>query len=142
MESTECNGGSQFSAIKDSKGRLIFTTIKGVSILDPAKLEKNPVPPLIEAEKIVADGMPLKISKTVDIEAGTRRIEILFTGLSFTAPHRNIFSYRLDGYEEDWSPHRPRQRRPTQISIPAATHSGSEQPTATGYGIWRDFPFR
>lgn len=60
MLSSDCNGGRQPSGIKTRDGRLWFTTLKGVAVVNPEEMTVNPAPPpvLIESaslDRAVAD---------------------------------------------------------------------------------------
>ena len=50
-----CSGASQPSACKARDGRLWFSTIKGVAVVDPNHLPVNPLPPSVAIEEIVMD---------------------------------------------------------------------------------------
>ncbi len=80
-------------------GRLWFATSRGLVSVDPAAVKRNEVPPRVYVEDLVGDGTPVVGGR---IPAGTDRIEIRYTGLSFLAPHQVQFQYRLDGHDRDW----------------------------------------
>ena len=55
MKSKECNGGFQAAGWKTRDGRLCFPTMKGLSIVDPAHLKTDGVPPPVIIERIMVD---------------------------------------------------------------------------------------
>lgn len=106
MESLECTGGFSPAGLRTRDGRLWFSTVKGLVMVDPAVITRNePAPPVV-VEEVTADGVPLSLhdnqSDGFEIVPGVQRIEFRFTALSLVAPERNRFKYRLEGLEKDW----------------------------------------
>ncbi len=52
MESPECASGYQPSAIRDRQNRLWFCTLRGLAMVDPARLLMNRVPPPVRLERL------------------------------------------------------------------------------------------
>lgn len=102
MGSSECNGRRQPSAWKGKDGMMWFATINGVSFVDPHNLKLNGLAPPIVIEKIKIDDLPAKFDEGIDINPGADRIEVHYAGLSFVAPAKMRFKYRLEGYDKDW----------------------------------------
>lgn len=100
MKSSECNGGSQPAGARTPDGRLWFPTINGVVAIDPKQI--NPLPPPVVIESILADGNTLAVQDELVIAPGHGRLELHYTGLSFVAPQKVRFKYRLEGYDADW----------------------------------------
>ncbi|HEV7924388.1 MAG TPA: two-component regulator propeller domain-containing protein [Verrucomicrobiae bacterium] len=114
MESLECTGGFCPAGLKTRDGRLWFSTIKGLVIVDPKIISSNSVPPAPEIEELRVDGKPIACpngssrSQTKSsisnftIGPGARRVELRYTALSFTAPEKVQFRYRLDPLDANW----------------------------------------
>ena len=91
---------------RSSDGRLWFVSHDGISVVDPARLPVNKLPPPVTIEQVIADrkvysagsgtGEPLRLPPLV------RDLQIDYTALSLVAPGRNRFRYRLEGYDRDW----------------------------------------
>lgn len=92
-------------SIIDSKGRLWFTMVDGIAIYDPLKVKDASVTPLIQIETILVDNVEYKanIDETFVLKPGTKRVDIKFTGLSFDAPERIMFSHMLTSFDADYS---------------------------------------
>ena len=84
-------------------GRILFAMRTGLGVLDPSHLNENALPPPVHIEGITADGREIGISGRVSVPAKTGSIHITYTALSFTAPRKIRFRYKLDGYDKDWS---------------------------------------
>jgi signal transduction histidine kinase len=100
MKSPECNGPAGYEA---PDGRLWFPTIQGVVSVDPRERYGNEVPPPVVIEAVRAGDV--LASAPVDglrVEPGIERLELHYTALSFAAPERMRFRYRLHGFDTDW----------------------------------------
>jgi signal transduction histidine kinase/ligand-binding sensor domain-containing protein len=92
-------------AAKASDGRLWLATESGVSILDPAGLPHNDVPPPVQIEQLVADRKPHAIpsdAATVQLPPLVRDVQIDYTALSLVAPEKMQFRYQLEGRDDGW----------------------------------------
>jgi len=101
LASQSCPGGFEPGACKASDGRLWFPTTKGIAIVDPTNITTNRVPPPVVIEEFTVDGKAVT-GLGAQIPPGKQRFEVRYTGLSFAAPDRVRFRYRLDGLETDW----------------------------------------
>lgn len=102
MKSSECNGGGAPSGCRLKDGRLCFPTLVGLAIIDPTHGRQDTLAPPTAIEGIKADGEPLPLAKNLSLHAGVRRIELQYTALSFLAPERIAFRYKLLGYDKGW----------------------------------------
>ncbi len=102
MKKAECNGGSP-AAWKGKDGRLYFPTGMGVAAIHPARVWHNSVPPHVWTEEVLLDGkrMPLT-TDALTVGPGRRSLEIHYTALSFLAPKKVAFRYRLRGFSDEW----------------------------------------
>ncbi len=110
MVSSQCNGSSKPAAWKSRDGRLWFATSKGLSVISPntVSFKRTNAPPPVFIEKISAGkhdflNEPVSDQTTpVQIEPGPSELEFSFAALSFRAPEKNRFRYRLEGVDSDW----------------------------------------
>ena len=106
LPSTECSGGLQPAVGKLADGRICFPTSKGLVVLNVSSPEINYLPPPVIIEDILASGHPLgydpQATAPLKIPPGQQRFEFHFTGLSFIAPEKMRFQYRLTGWDNDW----------------------------------------
>src|SRR5690606_11379523 len=59
-------------------------------------------PVFIEQVRVDGRAMPQRGGAAVHLAAGQRSFEVEYTALSFLAPERVRFRYRLDGYDDAW----------------------------------------
>jgi ligand-binding sensor domain-containing protein/two-component sensor histidine kinase len=101
MLSRECNGG-QPGAWKSDDGKLWFATIKGIAMIDPQRARINDQPPPVAIERAVVDGEPVQLNQRVELPPGKERYEFYYTAMSFAAPEKVRFKYKLEGFDKDW----------------------------------------
>ena len=99
MRSDECSGIAQPASWRGKDGRLYFPTAKGLVVVNPAHMPRNTVPPPVQIEEVVVDGAPLH---SATVEPGKERVELHYTALSFLAPRKVQFRYRLEGFDREW----------------------------------------
>jgi ligand-binding sensor domain-containing protein/signal transduction histidine kinase len=106
LPTQECSGGFQPAGCRDADGRLYFPTSKGVVTVNPESVEINPLPPPVAIESVRVDDqrvlLPQPGDGLVKIRPGSHRLEFDFVGLSFVAPEKVRYRYRLNGLESDW----------------------------------------
>ncbi len=103
MKSFECNGGSQYSAMKLHDGTLMFATVNGVVKVDPNNIQSNTLPPPVIIEEINIDGQPHKAISFISTLSGAKEFEIQYTALSFVVPEKVYFRYTLEGFDNHWN---------------------------------------
>jgi signal transduction histidine kinase/DNA-binding response OmpR family regulator len=72
-----------------------------VSIVDPALLQPNPLPPPVLIEELIVDGRPVGAGGLV-LAPGPERVGVRYTALSLLDPAKVGFKYRLEGFDTGW----------------------------------------
>jgi signal transduction histidine kinase/ligand-binding sensor domain-containing protein/CheY-like chemotaxis protein/HPt (histidine-containing phosphotransfer) domain-containing protein len=83
-------------------GQFWYATRDGILIGDARRTNPNPRPPAVHIERVLAGGQALDPAGPLVLPAGASGLLIEYSGLSFTAPHRVRFQYRLKGVDPDW----------------------------------------
>jgi signal transduction histidine kinase len=91
------------SVVADELGQIWFSMNRGLSIVDPARLERSGAPAIVQIQAITADETTIDMRGPVRVPAGRQRVTFGFAGLSLSVPERVRFRYRLDGFDRDWS---------------------------------------
>ncbi|HEY9154905.1 MAG TPA: two-component regulator propeller domain-containing protein [Opitutaceae bacterium] len=105
LPTSEFSGGRQATVCKTDDGMLWFASSKGVVTVDPAAIRTNPNPPPVVIESLLVDTKPISIVDSVvqaALPPSHNRLEFRFAGLSYVAPAKVLFKYRLDGLDKDW----------------------------------------
>jgi signal transduction histidine kinase/streptogramin lyase len=120
MLSEECASGFFPEGLRTKAGLLYFPTLKGIAVVDPHHTMNSP-PPVVLLEQVLEDGVPQLpmvaqkrggpsdrpekgngIVESLRLGPGKHTIEFHYTGLSFDAPERVRFRYRLSGLDPSW----------------------------------------
>jgi signal transduction histidine kinase/ligand-binding sensor domain-containing protein len=97
-------GGLNPAVAKAADGKIWFVSFDGASVIDPGHLPFNKLAPPVQIEQVTAD------RKTYDPNAEgrlrlpplVRDLQIEYTALSFVAPEKMRFRYKLEGRDGDW----------------------------------------
>lgn len=104
LATVTCNNAAKPSAIKTIDGRLWFATPKGLAVVDPASISRTVRdPPPVVIEDLVYDRNAVPLSDSIELPPGRGELEFNFTALSFQAPERNRFKYKLEPVDRDWT---------------------------------------
>jgi signal transduction histidine kinase/ligand-binding sensor domain-containing protein len=116
-------GGRQPTCARDIQGRLWFATIKGLVMIDPSALTLNDQSPPVHVESIsyhrpakskvdqrtgrrtaseIQSHLRGPFAAPVSLPPGSRRIEIKYAGLSYSAPEKMRFEVKLEGNDSEW----------------------------------------
>jgi len=94
---------------KSADGKLWFTTMDGLSMVDPHRIPVNGLPPPVDIEKITADrkqyweNLPGDRPSNPHLPPLVRDVTIDYTALSFAAPEKMNFRYKLEGHDSEWT---------------------------------------
>ncbi|MGA8224458.1 MAG: two-component regulator propeller domain-containing protein [Candidatus Acidiferrales bacterium] len=102
MKNRECDGGIQAAGWKSHDGKLWFPTIDGVVMVDPNHLPLNRQAPPVHIEQFIAGRINVNDPREVRLPAGRASMEIHYTALSYLAPGKIQFRYKMDGFDKDW----------------------------------------
>lgn len=109
LPTLEFSGGLQPAGCKTADGRLWFASNKGVVGVDPKHVKLNVLAPPVVIEAVQVDGKAMAglagraANRPLSIPPGRHRLEFAYTGLSYTAPEKVCFRYRLQGLDSEWT---------------------------------------
>ena len=121
MPVEECSSGFCPAGLKTKAGLVCFSTVKGLVLLDPRQQETDAPPPAVLLEDVRVNGLLRRVSpaglgdrapaKTeggatlphLTIPPGGREVEFDYTAISFAAPEKTRFRYRLTGLDTQWT---------------------------------------
>ncbi len=93
------------SAARSERGELLFGGAGGVTVVQPHKLQPWNYRPSVLVSDIKLGGRPVLAGAaaaglTVQPDANSLAVE--FSSTDFSAPERNRYAYKLEGYDADW----------------------------------------
>ena len=140
MESLECTGGFHPAGLKTRDGKLWFSTVKGLVMVDPKNITVNATPPPVVIEEVDVDGVvqseAARAHAPIEIGPGLQRVDFRYTALSLVAPERNHFKYQLEGLERGWV-EAGAQRVATYPHLPAG-HYRFRVTACNNDGVWNE----
>jgi signal transduction histidine kinase/streptogramin lyase len=135
LRSRETATNSHPSAWRSRDGHLWFATPKGLVEVDPAHFLVNTVPPPVELERFAVDDVALHAAgPSVVVHAGHVHFQFDYAGLSFTAPQKVRYRYKLEGFDRDWTEAGAR-RTAYYTNIPPGRYTFRMQ-AANNDGLW------
>ncbi len=155
LHTLELCSGYQPACWRGKDGRLWFATAHGVVFVQPADLRVNPLPPPVVLEQVRVDGKVLELNArgptapppaeareprqpaSIRLSPGRHFLEFQFTGLSFTAPDKVRFRWRLEGLEADWAHGGADVRRAVYNPVPPGSYQFRVQ-ACNNDGVWNE----
>jgi len=98
----ECSVGGHPEVWKAQDGTLWFSTLKGLAALYPSAAHLNRVLPPVVIESVRIDDRAFAPSDVHEIKPGPSRFAFEYAGLSFVAPQKVIYRYKLEGFDKSW----------------------------------------
>ncbi len=138
MKIRECSGIGHPSSWKANDGTLWFSTLKGVAWIDPARLQRNSVAPLVAIEQVSVDEKNMPLNGPVKVGPGHSRFAFHYAGLTYVAPQQVHYKYRLTGFDRTWIDAGTR-RVAYYTNIPPGRYH-FEVLAANNDGVWSTMP--
>jgi len=122
--------GFFMGAFKSRTGRLFFGAGDGLLAFDPAEIrDSSYVPPVVltglqVAHRTVPIGedsvlkQSITKSEALALPSGDRVLSFEFAALSYRAPRKNRYRYRLEGFDSDWTEVDSGRRLVTYTNLP------------------------
>ncbi|MFB9054360.1 two-component regulator propeller domain-containing protein [Formosa undariae] len=105
LQDNEFNGKSFY---KDDKGLLYFGGINGFNIINPDKVVDNPFLPNVYLESVALFSQPIKRNEmfkdTLFFKSEENVLTFNFSAINYLNPEKCLYQYKLDNFDEDWSP--------------------------------------
>ena len=126
-------------ASKSPDGRLWFAAGSS-QMIDPTHLFFNKLPPPVHVEQIIADRKAYEVNSdansNVTLSPRVRDLQIDYTALSFVAPEKVRFRYRLEGRDKGWQ--EPGTRRQAFYSDLWPGHYRFRVIACNNDGVWNE----
>lgn len=102
LRTIECQQGIQPALWKMRDGRIWFSTIRGIIVIDPARFQRKLPPPPVRVEEVRVNGKDTPPNEVGTLPPGQTNIDFHYTALSLVSPTRITFRYMLEGFDKDW----------------------------------------
>lgn len=134
------------SCLLSSDGRIYFGTIQGFNAFRPQQVKLNHIAPSVaitslslfnKRVEVGSDKLPEALDKVGEISLShdENAVTFSFSALSYVSPEKNLYSYKLDGFDDEWTTtHEPRA---TYDNLPAGSYTFRVKATNND-GVWSD----
>jgi signal transduction histidine kinase/ligand-binding sensor domain-containing protein len=102
LRTVECQPGVQPAVTRTNDGRLWFSTIRGLLVIDPRHFERQFVAPAVTVEDVIVNGERKRPAELGTLTPGSKTLEFNYTAASFIAPRGITFRHRLEGVDDAW----------------------------------------
>ncbi len=102
LQVNECSVGGHPEVWKGSNGTLWFSTVRGLAALYPDATGRRYVAPPVVIESVAIDDQRSNPSQLDAISPGHSRFAFEYAGLSFAAPQKVQYRYKLEGFDKHW----------------------------------------
>ncbi|WP_339134561.1 MAG: two-component regulator propeller domain-containing protein [Candidatus Electrothrix sp. GW3-4] len=119
----EKNPTSNAWSEQDSAGNFWIGTYGGVAVINPKNIPINTISPkAIILSSNISPRNSSKAEEQVIVPADIARLNFHFAVLSFVSPEKNLLQYKLDGFDQDWSPP-GKQRNVSYTNLPPGNYA-------------------
>lgn len=143
------------AAARGADGTLYFGGINGITYFQPAAIQANPYPPVVQLTGLRITNQPVAVGRpfngrvvlagplsqpqTVTIRPSENDFSVDFVALNYTNPEKDHYAYRLLGYNEDWVYPSPGQRTASFTNLPPGRYT-LQVKADNGEGVWAKNP--
>ena len=134
------------SCLLSSDGRIYFGTIQGFNAFHPQQVKLNHIAPSVaitslslfnKRMEVGSDKLPEALDKVDEISLSHHEnaVTFSFSALSYVSPEKNLYSYKLDGFDDEWTTtHEPRA---AYTNLPAGSYTFRVKATNND-GVWSE----
>lgn len=102
LRTIECKADVQPAAWKADDGRVWFSTIRGLIVIDANRLERSRPPAPAVVEEVSVNGKSENPARLGSLPPGRTNLTFHYTALSFLSPTRLTFRYKLENFDKEW----------------------------------------
>ncbi|HEX8610025.1 MAG TPA: two-component regulator propeller domain-containing protein [Telluria sp.] len=137
------------SALRAPDGTMYFGGFNGVTAFNPKAISDNLIAPRAvitgfqifnRPAALARPGLfkgPIESTRAVTLGAADSVFSLEFSALHYAAPQRNLFSYRLDGFDQNWVSTDATRRFATYTNLDPGTYTFRVR-AANKDGVWSD----
>ena len=134
------------SCLLSSDGRIYFGTTQGFNAFRPQQVTLNRIAPPVaitslslfnKRMEVGSDKLPEALDKVDEISLShdENAVTFSFSALSYVSPEKNLYSYKLDGFDDEWTTtHEPRV---AYTNLPAGSYTFRVKATNND-GVWSE----
>ncbi len=93
------------SGMIEKDARVLLGTTQGVMIYDYRMDKETGQPPKVSVNSIQFNEEEIPFSKKIVMPYASYELKIDFVGISYSNPEKVVYQYKLENYDNDWSPY-------------------------------------
>ncbi len=105
------------AAARTPQGELLFGGAGGMTVVLPAELRAWDYRPPVVVSELLVGGVRATAAPVV-VTPGANSLAVEFAAVDFSAPERNRYAYRLEGFDADWIATDPSRRLAAYTNLP------------------------
>lgn len=114
---------NRMAAFKGGEGTLFFGGIGGLNAFQPDRLRDNAfVPPVVLTQLRIFNQPVWLRSDQITLSYTQSTVTFAFAALNYSLPEKNQYTYKLEGFDRDWSD-RGTDRVATYTNLPPGTYT-------------------
>lgn len=141
LQSNEFNTGA---ACVGKDGELFFGGLSGINYFNPTQVSDNPFIPPVNISDVRVRGERRQVQHSDSRQANAQLtlayaenvIRFTFAAMDFTAPEKNLFSYRLEPFDSDWSS-KSTENTATYTNLSPGTYTLTVR-ASNNDGVWNE----
>ena len=90
------------NAGRTTNGEIWFCTLEGIAVLQSENIPTNQIRANTLMTMVLADDIEYPVSELALLPAGNKRLEFRYTGLSYYAPEKVRYKYKLENFDQGW----------------------------------------
>jgi len=102
QRTVECQRGVQPAVSRTVNGDIWFSTIHGVIVVSPRKLEDMFPSPRPVVSRLLVNGRTTSPDEPIIVSPGSMNLAVRYTSHNYVWPTRTMFRYQLEGFDKDW----------------------------------------
>ena len=102
MKTRAGNLGNQPVALRTAGGQLLFTSMKGLVVIEPDRIRSNNFISPVYIEKVILNKKEQPPNREAQLPLGAGEIEIHYAALGYSEPEKIRFRYMLEGFDQNW----------------------------------------
>lgn len=141
-QATPCCNGAGNARVAFGDGALWFASRDGIVAVEPGRIQRNPVPPVMHVDRVRTGGrwQLLEARSEVVLPPRERDIDIGFTALSFRDPGSVQLAYRMLGFQNEWQRLDPSSPRVAFYTNLPPGDLRFQVRGSNNAGVWSDAP--
>ena len=149
------NEFSEMSGFKSKDGALLFGGVNGFNISYPDQIQIDTLPPVLVITDFLLSGQSVKVgeryndriilnsdisfTEEIELKYNQNNFSFVFAGIHYLAPSKNLYRYKLNGFDVDWTKSNSLNRIAKYTNIPPGEYQFMLEGSNLS-GVWTNKP--